>query len=124
MVALEAARTTQLLPEHLRPVERPCASRAQADAPTPHPGDGLLAASTTVSFVSILCGTQYDPFSDAFSFTGSMTTPRYNHSATLLQDGDVLIVGGSASSVTGAPLATAELFNPGSEGSVAKLVEK
>jgi len=57
----------------------------------------------------------YDPSSDAFSFTGGMTTPRYNHSATLLQDGDVLIVGGSASSVTGAPLATAELFNPGSE---------
>src|SRR6202040_2478405 len=32
VVALEAARTTQLLPAHLRPVERPCASRAQADA--------------------------------------------------------------------------------------------
>jgi len=44
--------------EHLRPVERPCASRAQADAPAPHPGDGFLAASATVSSVSILCGTQ------------------------------------------------------------------
>jgi membrane peptidoglycan carboxypeptidase len=44
-----------------------------------------------------------------------MTTPRYGHSATLLQDGDVLIVGGSSSSVTGAPLPTAELYNPNSE---------
>src|ERR1700680_3860079 len=58
LVALEAARTTQLLPEHLRPVEPACASRAQADAQAPNPGDGFLAASTTVSLVSILCGTQ------------------------------------------------------------------
>jgi Kelch motif/Galactose oxidase, central domain len=57
----------------------------------------------------------YDPASGTFTFTGSMTTPRYNHSATLLPDGDVLIVGGSASSVTGAPLATAELYNSSSE---------
>jgi hypothetical protein len=56
----------------------------------------------------------YNPSSGTFSFTGSMTTPRYNHSATLLQDGDVLIAGGSASSVTGVPLATAELYNPAS----------
>ena len=63
VVALEAARTTQLLPEHLRPVERPCASRAQADAPAPHPGDGFLAASATLSFVSILwCSRQRLPF--------------------------------------------------------------
>jgi hypothetical protein len=54
--ALEAARTTQLLSERLRPVERPCSSRAQADAPAPNPGNGLLAASATLSFVSILCG--------------------------------------------------------------------
>jgi hypothetical protein len=54
----------------------------------------------------------YDPASGTFTFTGSMTTPRYSHSATLLPDGDVLIAGGSASSVTGVPLATAELYNP------------
>jgi hypothetical protein len=58
VVALETTRTTQLLPEHLRPVEPACASRAQADAPAPNPGDGFLAASATVSLVSILCGTQ------------------------------------------------------------------
>jgi hypothetical protein len=58
VVALEAARTTQLLPEHLRPVERPCSSRAQADAPAPNPGDGFLATSATVPLVSILCEAQ------------------------------------------------------------------
>jgi hypothetical protein len=57
----------------------------------------------------------YDPASGTFTFTGSMTTPRYSHSATLLPDGDVLIAGGSASSVTGVPLATAELYSPISE---------
>jgi transposase len=46
------------LPEHLRTVKRARPSRAQADAPQTHPGDGLLAASATVSIVSILCGTQ------------------------------------------------------------------
>src|ERR1700687_791233 len=63
VVALETARTTQLLPEHLRAVEPACSSRAQADAPQTHSGDGLLAASATVSIVSILwCSRQRLPF--------------------------------------------------------------
>jgi hypothetical protein len=61
VVALETTRTTQLLPEHLRTVKRARPSRAQADAPQTHPGDGLLAASATVSIVSILCGTWPKP---------------------------------------------------------------
>src|SRR5882762_2804699 len=58
VVALETTRTTELLPEHLCPAERPCSSRAQADAPQIHSGDGLLAAGRPLSLVSILCGTQ------------------------------------------------------------------
>jgi len=57
----------------------------------------------------------YDPSSGTFSFAGLMTTPRYNHTATLLQDGSVLIAGGSASAVTGNPLASAELYDPASK---------
>jgi Galactose oxidase, central domain len=43
--------------------------------------------------------------------TGNMNFPRAGHTATLLQDGTVLIVGGQNSTGT---LATAEIFNPSS----------
>ena len=51
----------------------------------------------------------YDPSTDSFSSTGSMSTPRFNHTATILSDGKVLIAGGS-DGVTA--LASAEVFDP------------
>src|SRR5689334_4763859 len=42
-----------------------------------------------------------------FTSTGPMTTPRAGHTATLLPDGKVLIVGGG-----GLGSASAELYNP------------
>jgi hypothetical protein len=47
----------------------------------------------------------YDEGSGAFTASGSMTTRRYGHTATLLPDGKVLLAGGSC-------LASAELFDP------------
>lgn len=53
----------------------------------------------------------YDPVSNAFTQTGSMAAGRFLHTATLLQSGKVLIVGGALTS-TSAPVATAELYDP------------
>ncbi len=59
----------------------------------------------------------FNSANNAFTATGSMTTPRELHTASLLQSGEVLIVGGV--NTTGA-LSSAELYNP-STGSFSSL---
>jgi hypothetical protein len=55
----------------------------------------------------------YDPSSGTFASTGAMTRPRSWHTATLLRDGRVLIVGGElATSYDSGPESTAELYVP------------
>jgi hypothetical protein len=55
----------------------------------------------------------YDPQSGSFSSTGSMTVGRILHTATLLNDGRVLIVGGiDGNGGGGAAAASAELYDP------------
>jgi len=53
----------------------------------------------------------WDPATGEFSPTGSMTDSRIHHTATLLQDGRVLVVAGIVLSI--APLVSAELWDPG-----------
>jgi hypothetical protein len=57
----------------------------------------------------------YDPKTGTFSPTGSMTTARTGHTATLLAAGRVLIAGGSAGTVSTSdryvPLTSAELYD-------------
>jgi Galactose oxidase, central domain len=53
----------------------------------------------------------YDPTSGRFSSTGSMTTPRAFHTATLLTDGRVLLAGGEDSSGFSS---SAQLYDPSS----------
>jgi hypothetical protein len=54
----------------------------------------------------------YDPVSGTWSSTSAMSTPRYNHAATLLPNGRVLVMGGFRHN--GDPLASAELYDPAS----------
>lgn len=55
----------------------------------------------------------YDPTTRTFSITGSMTSPRTFHTATLLPSGKVLMAGGFGTGFDQPPaLASAELFDP------------
>ena len=51
----------------------------------------------------------YDQAAGTFTATGSMTATRYDHTATLLPSGEVLIAGGRSDS---ADLTSAELYDP------------
>ena len=55
----------------------------------------------------------YDPLSGTFSGTGSMAVPRFLHAATLLNDGKILITGGTTDNAGGGvATANAELYDP------------
>jgi hypothetical protein len=74
---------------------------------------GLAAGGAAYSASAEL----YDPGSGTWTSTASMHSARRDHTATLLSDGRVLVVGGYNSadaSGTYIPLALAELYEPGS----------
>ena len=50
----------------------------------------------------------FNPGTGTFTASGAMAAPRYDHAASLLQNGKVLITGG----LNGQPLPSAELFDP------------
>jgi hypothetical protein len=54
----------------------------------------------------------YDPATGVWSFTGSMSTPRYYFTATLLGTGKVLVTGGCSQIDCGAVTAVSELYDP------------
>jgi len=54
----------------------------------------------------------YDAATGTFTVVGNMTTPRSSHSVNLLDDGTVLIAGGSNGAGTSAPTTSAEIFDP------------
>ena len=77
-------------------------------------GRALVAGGTPSSWDQSgpeLASTElYDPRTGTFSATGSMTSPRDAHTATLLSDGRVLITGGDDRFRH--PVASAELYDP------------
>jgi hypothetical protein len=56
----------------------------------------------------------YDPSTGSWTATGNVTQARAYHTATLLRDGKVLVVGGSGNGSGYDALTTAELYDPGS----------
>jgi hypothetical protein len=64
--------------------------------------------SNSIDSISVSASAElYDPATRAFTPTGSMTIPRSGHTAMLVADGKVLIVGGNSGKS-----ATAELYDP------------
>lgn len=53
----------------------------------------------------------FDPITESFSSTGSMSHPRHKHAAALLPSGNVLIVGGSNEQDFNGRFATAEVYD-------------
>jgi hypothetical protein len=74
-------------------------------------GKVLIAggSQTGPTYLPLASAELYDPSTGTFAATGDMTTPRTGHTATLLPDGRVLIVGGND---VVAGKATAELYDP------------
>jgi WD40 repeat protein len=82
----------------------------------------------------ILSAELYDSGTGSFTATGTMTKPRYNHTAILLPNGQVLVIGGLGSTNDcedlGTPvLSSAELYDPSTHsfkvtGSMTKAREK
>jgi hypothetical protein len=77
-------------------------------------GGGVRSGICTVGIAS---AELYDSATASFIATGSMTAPRYRHTATSLQNGEVLVTGGFGSSIDcedlGEPAqSSAELYNP------------
>jgi hypothetical protein len=76
-------------------------------------GDGSYAYSALGASIEA-SAELYDPGTREFIKTGAMTTPRTDHTATLLNDGRVLIAGGVNCNEKGQQtyLSSAELYDP------------
>ncbi len=72
-------------------------------------GDVLVAGGQDSAENPLASAELYNSATNSWSSAGTMTTARYDATATPLNDGDVLVAGGQDS--TGKPLASAELYN-------------
>jgi len=73
-------------------------------------GEVLISTATGYENTGLASAELYDPAAEAFTSTGSMSTGRMSHTATLLSSGKVLIAGGISDALTS--FASAELYDP------------
>jgi N-acetylneuraminic acid mutarotase len=78
-------------------------------------GNNMIGTCSCTTFVN--SADLYSPASNSFTPTGSLVTARYAHTATVLANGMVLVAGGFGGPTStlqngGAPLPSAELYNP------------
>ena len=74
---------------------------------------GVGSSSAGVDYPATASAELYDPASGSWTATGSMVSPRAEHTATLLPDGEVLVAGGDKQlSPTAMVVASAELYDP------------
>jgi hypothetical protein len=102
-------------------------STARTDHTASLLNDGaVLIAGGNIPCTPTLCGTVlnafataelYDPATNTFSSAGSMNTARFQHTATVLPSGLVVIAGGQTVDPTGTlyvPIASIEIYDPAS----------
>jgi hypothetical protein len=98
--------------DHLSPVLKMTARRAAHSATLLSDSKVLIAGGFReegTTEIAIASAEIYDPATSAFTPTGAMNEPRSGHTATLLPNGKVLIVGGWGPTHR---TATAELYDP------------
>jgi hypothetical protein len=88
--------------------------RADQSAIALQDGRVLIAGGTTNGNVGGVTATAeiYDPMAQTFTQTGSMSVPRQGATATLLNDGRVLLAGGVQNIGFRSELSSAELYDP------------
>jgi hypothetical protein len=86
-------------------------------------GGQRLAAPAIDPIWVLAAADLYDPITSSWTTAASMTMPRYNHTATLLPSGKVLVAGGRTGFVNGGifgtSVADAELYDPATDTWVA-----
>jgi hypothetical protein len=79
-----------------------------------HDGKVLIAGGIDKDGKPVRDAELYDPASGKFLATGNLAEARYDHTATLLANGKVLIAGGGMTTVGVTNTDTAELYDPAS----------